>query len=94
MARGDKAFNARVARLPSVQAAVRSERDEIARRAEANFSSHDRPGGHKITTENKAPDAIVWLEGPAPRALEFGHVNHRTGKWVGGLNILGRAARR
>lgn len=93
MARGDKRFNARLARLPSVQSAVRSERDVIARRAEASFASHDRPGGHRITTENDAPDALVWLEGPAPRALEFGHVT-RNGKWVGGLGILSRAARR
>ena len=93
MARGDSAFNARLAYSAGVQSAVRRERDAIAGRARASFASHDRPGGHTITTENNPPDALVWLEGPAPVALEFGHVA-RDGSWVGGLNILARAARR
>ncbi|MGO1562614.1 MAG: DUF5403 family protein [Actinomycetaceae bacterium] len=94
MARGDNAFNAQLVRLPGVQAAVRGERDEIARRARSLFAAHDRPGGHRITTSTSPPDASVWLEGPAPRAVEFGHFTPSGDKYVDGLHILARAARR
>lgn len=94
MARGDAAFNKRLANLPSVQDAVLDERDQIARRAKTLFAQHDRPGGHKITTSRKRPDASVWLEGPAPVAVELGHFTPDGSKFVDGLHIIGRAARR
>lgn len=94
MAASDKAFNRQLATLPSVRRAVRGERDEIAVRARSLFAAHDRPGGHRITTSNGAVDAHVWLEGPAPRAVEFGHFTPSGEKYVDGLHILARAARR
>lgn len=94
MARGDKAFVGQLVRLPGVQAAVRGERDKIASRAKSGFAKHDRPGGHKIETTSDAPDAAVWLVGPAPRAVEFGHFTRNGEKYVEGLHIIGKAARR
>lgn len=87
----DASFNRRLARTSSVRGAVRGERDSIAAKARARFSSHDRPGGHSITTEDRGVDAFVWLEGPAPRAIEFGHFVYRkdgSATWVEGLNII------
>lgn len=94
MAGGDKAFNKKLVNLPGVQDAVLSERDQIARRAKSLFAKHDRPGGHRITTTRSRPDAAVWLEGPAPRAIEFGHFTPSGDKYVDGLHIIGRAMRR
>lgn len=98
----DKAFLRKLSLLPSVQAAVVGERDVIARRARQIFAAHDRPGGHRITTSTRRPDAFVWLTGPAPRSLEFGHFTPTPADpgddwvpgWVPGLHILSRAARR
>lgn len=94
MAGSDSAFMRKLANLPSVQDAVLDERDQIAGRARSLFASHDRPGGHRITTSRSRPDAAVWLEGPAPRAVEFGHFTPGGDKYVDGLFILARAARR
>lgn len=87
----DSAFYRKLARTGTVRGAVRSERDAVASRARARFASHDRPGGHSITTTNGPVDAFVWLEGPAPRAIEFGHFVFRkdgTATWVEGLHVI------
>lgn len=94
MASSNPAFSRRLASLPSVRRAVRAERDEIASRARTLFAPHDRPEGHRITTSNGAVDAYVWLEGPAPRSVEFGHFTPKGDKYIDGLHVLARAARR
>ena len=94
MARGDRAFMKKLVRLPAVRGAVRGERDAIASRARSLFAAHDRPGGHSITTSDGAVDASVWLEGPAPVALERGHFARDGKTFVEGIHVMGRAARR
>ena len=83
-----------LARLPGVQAAVSDVQDRIYRRARANFASHDRPGGHRI--KNGRPnryDRAVYLVGPAPASVEFGHFTVSGDGYVEGLHVLGRASR-
>lgn len=91
MAWVDPKIAAKVAHLPSVRAEVRAERDRIATRARSFFAGHDRPGGHKITTQDDELDAMVSLEGPAPLALEFGHWTPDHKRFVDGIHVLGRA---
>ena len=93
----DKILHKKLASLPGVKAAVRETADRIEARAKADFAPHDNPGGHTIRSRNAGPDRLVYLTGPAPVALEYGHFTRaRKGanpSWVEGLHIMGRAAR-
>lgn len=82
-----------LAKLPGVQAAVKSLGEDIKGRAQSAFASHNRPKGHRIGAKHSGVDSIVYLEGPAPGALEFGHFTARGDKWVPGIHVLGKAAR-
>lgn len=82
-------------RLPEVQAELKSEAEQIKVRAEANLAQHREQGHAQITLTrgNKRVDWFINLDDPhAAWAIEFGHVNHRTGKWVAGTYVLSRAA--
>lgn len=87
-----------VAHLAGVKGAVWAETLSIGREAEALFAAHDRPGGHEVGTAKGRLDGFVFLEGPAPLSVEFGHWAHRGEHpqgppvFVEGLHILGRAA--
>lgn len=80
-----------LASLSGVHATVKARRDVIASKARANLAPHDRPRGHRIRTTTGRYDAYVWLEGPAPGALEYGHFTPDGGRYVDGLHILGDA---
>lgn len=93
MAWVDPKIAAKVAHTPEVEAAVRSERDRVARIAEGLFASHNRPGGHEITTQNDGTDAFLSIDGPAPLSMNYGHWSETKDgrKFVEGLHILERA---
>lgn len=88
-----------LATLPGVKAARRAHAEMVLAKARALFAPHDNGGGHSINITHAPVDSIVYLEGPAAQALEFGHVasgwyaNVAPGKWVKGINVMGRAAR-
>lgn len=82
----------KVAKMTGVHEAVKVKRDEIAAVARGLFASHDRPGGHEITTtDGRRTDAFVNLVGPAPLAVELGHWTPDHKRHVDGLHVLGRA---
>lgn len=90
----DPDIAATVAHLDGVVAAVKLERDAIARVAEALFAPHDHPGRHEITTHDDVDhrtDALVSLVGPAAMSVEYGHWTADHKRHVEGLHILGRA---
>lgn len=90
-----------LATMPGVQAAVKKNADEVEARAKTLFAQHDRPGGHRIGSRKRGPDRLVYLSGPSPLSLEYGHftrqptnpANDWTPTRVEGLHIMGRAAR-
>lgn len=89
------------AHRPGVKVAVRAQAEEIAVRAKADLESHrDLTNGtnHEIEVETGKLDSLVVMKGPAPWALEFGHIlsgwaakDDQQG-WVEGLFILHKAA--
>ena len=89
----DPKIASKVAHTPEIKAAVRAERDRVADIARGVFASHDRPGGHEITTQNDRTDALLSIDGPAPLSMEFGHWSETKNgrKFVEGLHILQRA---
>lgn len=98
----DKAIHRRLASLPGVQAAVTSAAEGLQRDAQAVFQAHDRPGGHELGIDKRGLDRFVYLEGPAPLSVEFGHFT-RTPKnptdawmptWVQGLRMFDKAVNR
>lgn len=82
-----------VAQLPGVQAAVAQVAARVEAKAQGNFAKHDRPGGHRIGMKKRSVDYEVYLEGPAPGAVEFGHITRNGSKWVPGIHVLGKAVR-
>jgi len=83
-----------LARLPGVQEQVKDVQGRIYARARTNFASHDRPGGHRITKGRpNRYDRAVYLQGPAPMSVEFGHFTPKGDKYVEGIHVLGRASR-
>lgn len=82
-----------LAKLPGVQAAVAKTANGIYAKARANFAAHNHPGGHRIGKKKHSINYLVYLEGPAPGAVEFGHFTHRGHKWVKGIHVLGKASR-
>ena len=79
-----------LARLPSVQAAVSDVQDRVYQRARANFAGHNRPGGHRVTKGRpNRYDRAVYLVGPAPTSIEYGHFTPKGDKFVEGLHVLG-----
>lgn len=97
-----KKLNKRLANLPGVQAAVHSAAESLLADVSAEFESHDRPGGHQVGMEKHGIDRFVYLEGPAPLALEFGHFTREpanpspdwTPTWVPGLHLFDKAVDR
>jgi hypothetical protein len=83
-----------VAHLEGVKAAVVDvAAAPVLRRARAILAEHSTGGSdpHEIQLRLGAQtDAFVDLVGPAPAALEYGHVTPK-GKAVDGLHILKRA---
>lgn len=87
-------IEAYLAGLPSVQAAVSDVQGRIYTRASANFAKHNRPGGHRVTKGRPNRfDRAVYLVGPAPMSVEFGHFTPSGNTYVEGLHVLGRASR-
>ncbi len=83
-----------LAGLPGVQAAVEDVADAVYDRARTDFAAHNRPRGHKIIKRRSGPfDRAIFLDGPAPWALEFGHFTPKGEKFVNGIHVIGRAAR-
>ena len=96
-----KRTHKRLATMPGVQAAVKKNADAVEERANTLFAQHDRPGGHRIGSRKRGPDRLVYLTGPAPLSIEYGHFTRQPANpaddWVPtrveGLHIMGRAAR-
>lgn len=82
-----------LASLPGVKAAREELAGKIAAKAQTAFAVHDRPGGHKIGVKHSGLNSLVYLEGPAPGALEYGHFTRGGGNWVEGIHVLGKASR-
>lgn len=82
-----------LAKLPGVQAAVAQTALGIHAKAKGTFAKHDNPGGHSIGKKKHAINYSVYLEGPAPGAVEFGHFTKDGSKWVPGIHALGKATR-
>lgn len=83
----ERTANKRLVELPGVRAAVRSNVEAVAARAEANLASHYDDGTHHISTEMGAVDGYVTLNGVAALSIEVGH-HARDGSWVEGTRIL------
>ena len=79
--------------MPEVQAKVKSEADRIASTATALLAGYRDSGNSRIEIEYDVPDALVNLVDPGGNALaiEFGHRDKRSGKYVEGLYVLTRA---
>lgn len=97
----DKRMHKKLAMMPSVQAAVKANGDAVEGRAKALFAAHDRPGGHRIRSRKRGPDRLVYMSGPAPLSVEYGHFTATPASpdadwsptYVEGLHIMGKAAR-
>lgn len=94
----DKRMHKRLATMPGVQAAVKANGDAVEARAKANFAAHDRPGGHRIGSRKRGVDRLIYLTGPAPLSLEYGHYagsadSEGPRTWVPAMRIMGKAAR-
>lgn len=93
-----KTFNQLLSKDKKVQRRLRAAAGVIAAKAEANLAPHHRTGDHHIEVKrirNREYGHIDWyvsLVGEAPLSVEFGHINHRTGRWVEGLYVLTSAA--
>lgn len=98
--RSQRELNYILKNLGPVQDALDKEADEIAAKAEVNLAAHRYKGRARITKTRGKVDRYVNLEdrkgGPkdsvAAWAIEYGHYNHRTGKWTQGIYVLTRAA--
>lgn len=82
-----------VASLKGVRGAVRTRGQAVKATAQANFAAHNRPGGHQVGGRSTGLNYEVYLEGPAPGAVEFGHFTPSGAKWVEGIHVLGKASR-
>lgn len=97
----DKRTRARLARMPGVQAAVKANGDAVEARAKTLFAKHDRPGGHRIGSRKRGVDRLVYLAGPAPMSVEYGHFTAAPDSpdadwsptYVEGLHVMGKSAR-
>lgn len=89
-----------VAHLPGVQAAVDAQGAEIASKAESLLAAHRRTGAAHIEADYSGIDATVSLvdntaqsSGALPAvAIEYGHRDKRSGKFVEGIYVITRAA--
>lgn len=88
-----QSLNKKIARLDSVQAALKVEQAKIAAKAQALLADHHKTGEHEITMSSGKVDKYVNLEGPAALSVEAGHFDGYKGKrkHVEGLHILKRA---
>lgn len=57
-------------------------------KATAKFAPHRKTGEHRITQTKGRVDHFVNIVGPAAAAIELGHHDARTGKFIEGLHIL------
>lgn len=97
---GQKSMNTVVSSQEKVRRFVKNVADHVGRRAESRLATAraNRKARFKGLADNDPPvrievsqgdvDAYVTLVHPAARAIEFGHVNHLTGRWVEGLRII------
>ena len=90
-----------LARNREVRSAVRNEANDIAGRARALLASHRHEGDSKIETKHGSTDSVVSLVDNTPQetnalpavAIEYGHTDKKTGKFIPGLYIITKAAR-
>jgi hypothetical protein len=91
-------LGSRVARLPSVRAAVRERGNRVARAARANLREHRAEGDARIEVARGRIDVVVSLVDVAALSIEWGrdaYTNSR-GRRIGpmqGLYVMTRAAR-
>lgn len=96
----DKRVNRIVSHLPGVRAAVADAALDIGVEAEARLLSHrdyTNATNHQIEVEQGRVDSYVYLTGPAPMSVEFGHWVEGKYKpfaptYVPGLYIISQAA--
>lgn len=80
----------RLARTPGVRRAVDDAAKRVGRRAEQNLASNRDTGNARIEVDTDGTDALVSLVDPNGNALaiEFGHHNNRSGRYVEGSYVL------
>lgn len=88
-----RGLNRALARDATVQTKVRSKATRIANAATTLLAGYRDTGNARIEVEYDTPDALVSLVDPSGNALaiEFGHRDKRSGKYVEGLYVLTRA---
>jgi uncharacterized protein DUF5403 len=98
MAMTNALLGRRVARLPTVKAAVRDRANRVAAAARSNLAAHRAEGVARIEVSRGRTDAVVSLVDVAALSIEFGRhaYTNDNGQTVGpmqGLYIMTRAAR-
>ncbi|RJQ79976.1 hypothetical protein D5S17_09400 [Pseudonocardiaceae bacterium YIM PH 21723] len=90
-----KAVNLSVAHLDAVRDAVREHAAEIGIRAHSRLLAHRHHGDAEITITHGTGDvdSFVNLDDEAAFAIENGHFNPESGRWVDGIYVLTHAAR-
>ncbi|MBH1936502.1 DUF5403 family protein [Streptomyces sp. AV19] len=79
-----------VAHLPGVKVEVRRVLDERADRVRAVVDAHRRTGAvsRSLTVHTSRVDSTISLEDPAVLAINYGHIDARTGRWVDGIHAI------
>ena len=77
-----------IAELPGVRATIRRTADTHAAMAQAKLAAHRKTGAHTIGVIHMMKNSVVWMEGPASGAVEFGHFARNDSTWVPGINAL------
>lgn len=90
MARLDARLDSIVAHMPGVKAAVREELDDRAARVRSVVEAHRHTGALSSSLEVRTNrvDSTVSLEDPAVYAINYGHVDAKTGRWVEGIHAI------
>ena len=89
------AMNIVISGLEGVQGAVYSRAQRIGGKAEAILAAHRYPPDDtqaEIEVTRGDVDSYVSLVDEAAMSIEYGHRDHRSGKFVPGLYIIRRAA--
>ena len=87
-------MNGTVARLGPVQRQVHRTAEKIGTRARRLRARHFHEGQaqievkHNLDGQYPGIDSEVALVDPAAGPIEFGHINHRTGKFTKGTHIM------
>ena len=93
----EKAMNHVISHLEGVKAAVHTEAEIIAGRAEGRLAQHRKTGQAQINVTQGDTDSFVNLDDPNAMSIEFGHwvkgkYETSAPRFVPGLYIISEAA--